>query len=138
GATLIGMGLVSEPAVLRVLQQQLGLPLIDLSDTVVDEQALQRIKEELAKKYGALPIEIEGRSTLVVAMADPLNVAALEDLRFHSGMFIRPVLASPSAITEAIERYYHIDNSMKEVIQNIIHSDDELEVNRVIEDEQAD
>ena len=138
GTTLIRMGLISEQELLLQLQRQMNLQLVDLNDVAADEQALGKIKEELAKKYGALPIEIEGRSTLVVAMADPLNVAALEDLRFHSGMFIRPVLASPSAITEAIERYYHIDNSMKEVIQSIIHSDDELEVNRVIEDEQAD
>ena len=82
GATLIGMGLISEDQVLQVLQRQLGTPLVDLTDIVVDDQALARIKEDIAKKYGALPIEIDGRSTLVVAMADPLNVAALEDLRF--------------------------------------------------------
>ena len=64
-------------------------------------------------------------------MADPLNVAALEDLRFHAGMFIQPVLASPTQIAEAIERYYHLDTSMNEVIQNIIRSEDEIVVNAV-------
>ncbi len=134
GATLIAMGLVKEEAVLEVLQVQLGLKLIDLTDTVVDEQALSRIKEEVAKKYGALPVEIEGRSTLVVAMADPLNVAALEDLRFHSGMFIRPVLASTEQIFEAIERYYHIDKSVNEVMRNLVQDDGDVIVNRVSED----
>ena len=138
GATLIGMGLVNEAAVLRVLQQQLGLALIDLTDTVVDDQALARIKEETAKKYGALPIEIEGRSTLVVAMADPLNVAALEDLRFHSGMFIRPVLASTEQIFEAIERYYHIDKSVNEMMRNLVQSDDDIVVNRVSDENSAE
>jgi len=131
GGTLINMGLVTEHALLQQLQRQLGLALVDLNDTVVDEQALSRIKEEVAKKYGALPIEIEGRSTLVVAMADPLNVAALEDLRFHSGMFIRPVLATPASIFEAIERYYHIDNSMNEVIKNIVSKEEDVIFNRV-------
>jgi type IV pilus assembly protein PilB len=70
-------------------------------------------------------------------MADPLNVAALEDLRFHSGMFIKPVLALPSAILEAIERYYHIDSSMSEVISNIISSEDELIVSTITEEEKA-
>ena len=65
---------------------------------------------------------------MVLAMADPLNVAALEDLRFHSGMFIQPVLAMPSAILESIERYYHIDRSMNEVIHNIISAEDDVEV----------
>jgi type IV pilus assembly protein PilB len=137
GATLVRLGVVSEATLLRQLQAQLGLPLIDLLEVTADEQALALVREELARRYVALPIEIEGRSSLVVAMADPLNVAALEDLRFHSGMFIKPVLALPSAILEAIERYYHIDNSMSEVISNIISSEDELVVSAVTEDEQA-
>src|SRR5262245_56919575 len=106
GATLISMGLLAEDAILQVLHRQLGLPLVDLNNSVVDEQALLRIKGDVAKKCGALPIEIEGRATLVVAMVDPLNVAVLEDLRFHSGLFIRPVLAGATQIFEAIERYY--------------------------------
>ena len=136
GATLTRMGLVTEEALLSLLQEQLSLPLVDLRAVVLDEQVLSCIKEELAKKYLAIPVEIEGRSTLVVAMADPLNVAALEDLRFHSGMFIKPVLAYPSQIQEAIERFYHMDRSMTELIQNIITKDDEVAVATVDENEQ--
>ena len=135
GATLVRMGLVSESQLMKTLQLQLGLPLIDVGESVADEQALALVKEDLARKYAALPIEIEGRKTLIVAMADPLNVAALEDLRFHSGMFIKPVLGLPSQIQEAIERYYHIDNSMNEVINNIISSEDELVVAQVKEED---
>jgi type IV pilus assembly protein PilB len=137
GATLVRMGVVTEEVIVRCLQRQLGLALLDLNDVVVDEQALALVKEDVAKKYGAIPIEVEGRSTLIVAMADPLNVAALEDLRFHAGMFIQPVLARPAQIVEAIERYYHIDNSMNEVIQNIIRSDDVPLISEVHETEQA-
>ncbi len=135
GATLVRMGLVTESQLAKALQAQLGLPLVDLAEVVADEQALALIKEDVARKYSALPLEIEGRKTLVVAMADPLNVAALEDLRFHSGMFIRPVLAYPTAIHEAIERYYHIDTSMSEVINTIISDEHELVVSAVPEDE---
>src|SRR5207249_5565809 len=81
-------------------------------------------------------LEVEGRSTLVVAMADPLNVAALEDLRFHSGMFIKPVLAPPSAIAEAIARYYHIDSSMNEVLGALIGPADDVVVSAVSDDDQ--
>ncbi|MGH7730104.1 MAG: ATPase, T2SS/T4P/T4SS family, partial [Candidatus Eiseniibacteriota bacterium] len=137
GATLMRMGLVTEDVLMRTLQHQLGLPLVDLSELAADEQALALVREELARKYVALPIEVEGRSSLTVAMADPLNVAALEDLRFHSGMFIKPVLALPSAIAEAIERYYHIDRSVSEVISTIISSEDEVVVNAVTETEHA-
>jgi type IV pilus assembly protein PilB len=137
GATLIRLGAITEDVMLKHLQLQLGLPLVDLNDVVIDEAVLALVKEDVAKKYVAMPVEIESRSTLVVAMADPLNVAALEDLRFHAGMFIKPVLARTLQIHESIERYYHIDNSMNEVIQNIIHSEDELVVATIEDEEQV-
>src|SRR5205814_8222518 len=87
-------------------------------------------------RYLALPIEIEGRNTLVMAMADPLNVSALEDLRFHAGMFIKPVLAAPSQLLAAIERYYHLDSSMNEVVQSIIQSENEVVVNAYAESDE--
>jgi type IV pilus assembly protein PilB len=135
GATLVRMGLISEEILMEHLQAQLGLPLIDLNEAVVDEQALALIKEEVARKYVALPLELADRRTLTIAMADPLNVAALEDLRFHSGMFLKPVLALPSAIAEAVERYYHIDRSVNEVLENLIPNETEVVVNTVQDDE---
>jgi len=136
GVTLVRLGLISEPVMLKHLQNQLGLALVDLAQKSVDEHVLSHITEELARKYFALPLEVEGRSTLVVAMADPLNVAALEDLRFHSGMFIKPVLAPPSAIAEAIARYYHIDSSMNEVLGALIGPADDVVVSAVSDDDQ--
>jgi len=138
GATLIKLGLVSEEALLKLLQQQLHLPLVDLTDLVIDEAVTQFVNEELARKYVAMPIEHQGKKTLRVAMADPLNVAALEDLRFHSGMFIQPVLATPSSIVQAIDRYYHIDTSVNEVLENIISADQDVQVNAVEMVEQAE
>ena len=135
GTTLIELGMIDEPQLMQLLQRQLGMPLVDLDVLPADELALAKIKEEMARRYVALPIEIEGRKTLVVAMADPLNVAALEDLRFHAGMFIRPVLAAPTQINEAIERYYHLDTSMNEVVQSIIQSENEVVVNAVDDDD---
>jgi type IV pilus assembly protein PilB len=135
GATLVQMGLLTEPDLLSLIQRQLGMPLVDLEQIAADEQAVGKVKEELARRYLALPLEIEGRKTLVVAMADPLNPAALEDLRFHSGLFIRPVLAAPSQILEAIDRYYHLDNSVNEVVQSIIQSESDIVVNAYDESE---
>jgi type IV pilus assembly protein PilB len=137
GATLIRMGVLTEPALMKVLQAQLGTPLIDLNEEPAEEQAINLIKEQMARKYMALPIHIENRS-LIVAMADPLNVAALEDLRFHSGMFIKPVLALPSQIAEAIERYYHIDQSMNEVISNIVNTAEDVQVSTIEEEETSE
>jgi len=137
GATLIQMGFLKEQDLLRLLQRQLGMPLVDLEETVADEQALAKIKEEMARKYMALPLEVEGRKALIVAMADPLNQHAIEDLRFHAGMFIKPVLAAPSQILEAIARYYHIDTSMNQVVQSIIQSsENEVVVSAVADNDE--
>ena len=133
GHILARSGVVSEADVCRVLHAQLGLPIYDLQSVAVDESVIKLVKEELAKKYTAIPVELENRSTLRVAMADPLNAAALEDLRFQSGYFIRPVLASPSEIVEAIGRYYHIDASVGEILENIIKNDDAPEVRAIVD-----
>lgn len=136
GTILLAQGVVQERALMDLLHRQLGMPLVDLETMAADELAIAKIKEDMARKYCALPVEIEGRKTLVVAMADPMNVAAIEDLRFHAGMFIKPVLASPSQISEAIERHYHLDSSMSEVVQSIIQSENEVVVNAVADDDE--
>ena len=128
GATLVQLRLIAEDVLLDCLHRQLGLPLVDLAGLDIDESTVALIKEDVAKKYLALPISAEGRSNLVVAMADPLNVAAIEDLRFHSGMFIKPVLASASALNEAIDRYYHLDRSVDEVLKGIVRDGDPNDV----------
>src|SRR5213594_4415459 len=69
GATLVRMGVLSEAALMKALQSQLSTPLVDLAVEPADEQALALIKEDLARKYLAIPIRIDGRTTLVVAMA---------------------------------------------------------------------
>ncbi|MCE9627040.1 MAG: Flp pilus assembly complex ATPase component TadA [Candidatus Eisenbacteria bacterium] len=136
GTILLEQGVVQEKALMDLLHRQLGMPLVDLETMVADELAIAKIKEDMARKYCALPVEIEGRKTLVVAMADPMNVAAIEDLRFHAGMFIKPVLASPSQINEAIERHYHLDTSMNEVVQSIIQGENDVVVNAVADDDE--
>ncbi|HET7226765.1 MAG TPA: ATPase, T2SS/T4P/T4SS family [Candidatus Eisenbacteria bacterium] len=139
GATLVKLGRISEAALMQSLQQQLGLPVVDLEQVAVDEAAVALVREDLARRYLALPIEVEGRSTLVVAMADPLNVAAIEDLRFHCGMFVKPVLAAPSQLNEAIERSYHLDSSMGQVLANVLASGvDDLVVSAVNDDDHAE
>src|SRR5258706_3597634 len=109
GHILARQGMVSEGDICRVLHQQLGLPIVELESIAIDEQVIALIREDLAKKYTAIPIELENRSTIRVALADPLNAQSLEDLKFQSGFFVRPVLAPPSAVVEPIAEYYRID-----------------------------
>jgi type IV pilus assembly protein PilB len=133
GQILTRSGMVTEEDVCRVLHQQLGLPLVDFNATAIDESVIALIKEELAKKYTAIPVALEGRTTLRVAMADPLNQRAIDDIRFQSGFFVKPALAPPSTIVEAISKYYHIDASVVEILENIIKDDPVSEVREVVE-----
>jgi type IV pilus assembly protein PilB len=133
GQILSRSGMVSEDDVCRVLHQQLGLPVVDFNATAIDESVIALIKEELAKKYTAIPIALEGRNTLRVAMADPLNNRAIDDIRFQSGYFVKAALAPPSAIVEAIAKYYHIDASVVEILENIIKDDPVSEVREIVE-----
>jgi len=133
GHILARTGIVTEADICRVLHQQLGLPLVDLESIAIDESVIALIREDLAKKYTAIPIELENRSTIRVAMADPLNASALEDIRFQSGFFVKPALAPPSEIMEAISKYYHIDASVVEILENIIKNDPIQEVREIVE-----
>ena len=134
GQILTRQGMVSEADICRVLHQQLGLPIVDLESIAIDEQVIGLMREDLAKKHTAIPIELENRNTLRVALADPLNPQALEDIKFQSGYFVRPVLAPPSEIVEAIAKYYHIDASVVEILENIIKNDS-VEVREIIPEE---
>ena len=134
GHVLTRQGMVSEADICRVLHQQLGLPIVDLGSIAIDEQVIGLLREDLAKKHTAIPIELENRSTLRVALADPLNPQALEDIKFQSGYFVRAVLAPPSEIVEAIAKYYHIDASVVEILENIIKNDS-VEVREIIPEE---
>ncbi|MBI4365097.1 MAG: Flp pilus assembly complex ATPase component TadA [Candidatus Latescibacteria bacterium] len=132
GHVLARQGMVTEADICRVLHQQLGLPIVDLQSIAIDDQVIALVREDLAKKYTAIPIELENRSTVRVAMADPLNAQALEDIRFQSGYFVRPVLAPPSEISEAISKYYHIDASVVEILEHIIKNDPIAEVREIV------
>ena len=133
GQILARSGMISEADVCKVLHQQLGLPVVDFAAVAIEENVIALIREDLAKKYTAIPIELEGRNTIRVAMADPLNQSAIDDIRFQSGYFVKPALAPPSAIVEAISKYYHIDASVVEILENIIKDDPVSEVREVVD-----
>ncbi|MGH2721015.1 MAG: GspE/PulE family protein [Actinomycetota bacterium] len=101
GSVLIDKGLISESALVRALAKRLGLPFVDLSEHQIDPSAAASIPETLARRYQALPIGYdEGR--VVVAMSDPTNVLALDDIRSLTGLPLKPVIATTSDILAAI------------------------------------
>lgn len=105
GEVLIKQGLVTEEDILRTMQSQLGLPSIDLNRVVVPEQILRLLPESVVRKYTVLPVEMSN-AQLMVAMSDPTDYFAIDDLRLAAGMMVKPCLTKKGDILRAIDRYY--------------------------------
>ena len=117
GAILIEKGFAADSDIAQALAFQLKLPFIDFASSTVDPAAIKKVKESLAKKNHAIPTEINN-NTLKVAMADPLNLSAIDDLRFATGMDIEPCVATVDDITAAIKRYYHINEPLADLMDD--------------------
>ena len=116
GRLLIESGTISEAELVRTLARQVGLEFVDLNDRAVDGSVAALVSESLARRYQAIPIGWEdGR--LVVAMADPSNVFAVDDIRAIAGAEVRTVVATASQINETIERFYRMDTDVDAVVQ---------------------
>jgi type IV pilus assembly protein PilB len=114
GRVLVARGHIGEIDLVRALAEQAGLEFVDLSDKQVDPTAASTITDALARRYQALPIAWEGGS-LVVAMADPSNVLAVDDIRSITGTDIRPVVSTREAIEYAINRVHRLDAEVQDV-----------------------
>src|SRR5918999_5080047 len=127
GRVLIDLGMVREPDLVAVLARQIGLEFVDLGDYQIDPQAAGLVSDQVARRYRALPIGFDdGR--LVVAMSDPANVFALDDIRTITRMDIKPVVATASDIEGAIRKYSRFDQSVEDIASEAsAASDDDLE-----------
>ncbi|HEY5027733.1 MAG TPA: type IV-A pilus assembly ATPase PilB [Candidatus Angelobacter sp.] len=105
GSTLVHLGFVSDEEVTNFLSRQYGVPAINLQYFEIDSSVVKLIPEETAKRYQILPLSRVGAS-LTIAMVDPTNVFAMDDIKFMTGFNIEPVVASESAIMEAIDKAY--------------------------------
>jgi type IV pilus assembly protein PilB len=108
GTTLVKMGFIDEEKLLTFLSQQYHVPAINLHlYQTIDPAVIKLVPSELVRKHMVLPLKRVG-STLTVAMADPTNVFGLDDLKFRTNYSIQPVIASESALLQAIAKYYGI------------------------------
>ncbi len=120
GYNLVRLGHVKEEDITSLLSEQYGVPAIHLEHFEIDESILKHIPSDVAQKYLVIPIERTG-ATLTVAMADPSNVFALDDIRFITGYQVEPVVAAEASIREAIGRYYGSTHELqlKEIMDEI-------------------
>src|SRR5215469_14039990 len=105
GTVLVKLGFVSDEEVTNFLSRQYGVPAINLQYFEMDAGVVKLVPEETARRYQILPLSRVGAS-LTIAMADPTNVFAIDDIKFMTGFNIEPVVASESAIMEAIGKAY--------------------------------
>ena len=105
GSILIRLGFINEEQLIGFLSRQYGVPSITLSQLEIDLEVLKLVPAAIAKKYEVLPVRRMGNS-LALAMADPTNVFALDDISFMTNLQVLPLVASQTAIKKAIDRHY--------------------------------
>src|SRR5256886_14524087 len=105
GSTLVHLGFVSDEEVTNFLSRQYGVPAINLQYFEIDSSVTKLIPEETARKHHILPLSRVGAS-LTIAMVDPTNVFAMDDIKFMTGFNIEPVVASETSIMEGIDKAY--------------------------------
>ena len=115
GYTLARLGFISDQEITNFLSQQYRVPTINLEEYEIDAEILKLVSKEQCEKHRVIPVSRAG-SSLIVAMADPTNLHAIDDLKFLTGYNIEPVIASESAIAAAVERYYSAGPSYDEVM----------------------
>src|SRR6202047_1648539 len=105
GYNLVKMGFVKDEEITALLSKQYGVPSINLTQFEIDPAVIKLIPADTAQKYQIIPLSRAG-ATLTIAMTDPTNVFAMDDIKFMTGYNVEPVVASESAVIEAIQRYY--------------------------------
>jgi len=130
GTCLVKLGLVSDDDITAVLSRQYGVPSINLKFYEVDPAVIKLVPQETAVRYQIVPLSRVG-STLTIAMTDPTNVFAMDDIKFMTGFNVEPVVASETAISDAISKFYGAAESVEEldkVMKDLAGEDEALEL----------
>jgi len=133
GVILINQKLLSEEQLTSFLSKQYGVPSVNLSDYEIDPAVIKIIPLEVVQKYHIIPVNRAG-ATLIVAVSDPSNIFAIEDIKFMTGYNIEMVVASEHDIKASIDKYYDQSASLADVMGNLDVEDFEI----VGDEEQVD
>ncbi len=105
GSILVKLGFVQEDKLMTFLSKQYGVPYVDLNKFEINPAVIKHIPAEVAQKYRIMPINRAG-ATITIAMVDPSNIFAIDDIKFMTGYGVEAVVATEGAIVEAIKKYY--------------------------------
>ena len=109
GYNIVQLGFATDDDIASLLSRQYGVPSINLSEFEIDAGVIKLVPAATAQQYGIVPVSCVG-ATLTIAMSDPTNVFAVDDIRFMTGYHVEPVVAAQTAIVAAIDRYYGNSN----------------------------
>jgi type IV pilus assembly protein PilB len=115
GATLAKLGYISDGEITNFLSAQYRVPAVNLDEYEIDQEVLKLVSREVCDKHKIIPVSRAG-SSLIMAMADPTNLHAIDDIKFLTGFNVEPVVSSETAIQAAVERYYQSGPSYDEVM----------------------
>ena len=116
GLNLVKLGFVTDEEITSLLSKQYGVPSINLTQFEIDQSVIKLIPADTAQKYQIVPLSRSG-ATLTIAITDPTNVFAMDDIKFMTGYNVEPVVASETAVTEAIKRYYPAASAAPKVVR---------------------
>lgn len=116
GSTLTRLGFISEETLVGFLSKQFKAPSVDLSKDSIDPAAIKYVSAEMARRYEVVPIKKRGR-ILTLAMVNPSDVYAIEDIKFHTGLEVAPVVAAESSIRRILDKFYQIDTELEAVME---------------------
>ena len=134
---LVDKGYLNEEDLVVTLSEQLGIPHIRVAHYNIPQEVLDEVPESLARQYQMLPVSVTG-DVLTLAMADPLNIMALDDLRLITSYEIEPVVAVQSELTETIEKHYGAGKKSAELYNELVADHQNAELDLVEEGEQFD
>ncbi len=118
GTILIEKGFVSEEVLNEFLSKQYGVKAINLSEIEIPKEAIEKVPAQIARKYILIPIGIKGNK-IEIAISDPTNIFAIDEVRFATGMNVVPFLSNESAILKAIDKYYGTSKELDTLIDSL-------------------
>jgi len=134
GNTLAKLGYVTEAQLVSFLSKQYGVPAVDLGEIDVPEEVIRMVPKEVAVRHGIIPVEKQG-SSLIVAVSDPSNIYAMDDIKFLTGYNVEMVVAAETSIHDALDEYYKEE---EEAIEDIFDGLAEEDVSILRDDEGID
>ena len=123
GTILIEKGFVDEKTLNEFLSKQYGVDSVDLNSIEIPREVIKKVPKNIAKKYTLIPVEID-KNRIKIAIADPTNIFALDEVRFVTGLNVTPLFANERSILRAIDKYYGTTTELEEIADTLKEAED--------------